>query len=1242
MSAKSRLAFGLTFISFCMMAMMMKDMRIIISEGSSLSTIMRKGDPTTIRPPLSPDVSRGLSIDFGDGTCQWMEPRRLALDSKPFGTLFASYPAAGMRITWQQTEGLTGVKVGDDYWFTGDIVGLLKTQYPHFEGIWSWKDDMDQVILLLRNPRWAIPSHNTISNELEYAHEWTVSERNIKNTFKKRAPLDYWINWRDLHFEDEIKLWAYHIDFWMENGTQYWMDDDSQRLGQSPYPFLDEANQANWPKDKHCQLMDCVPTTVISYENLKNDITGPIELQKIAGVLRGKEGVNESGLVVMNHTYTYNETIIENITETINVTSVIGNITYTNETNIIVGNNTYLNETTINGEPHVVKGMVTDEAMDCIWHSTWLYAHEPNNLDRDDPGETPAEAYNFTSSQMDTILDTLVMMRNKYSRDNWVHQQIAIDLVSNLDNYITEVKEEIYNMTQRPEEYKNDAPEQHEEIYLKAWNEGIGQGDRENLAKTIAYYGYNPLKAYLKDGTTPPPTEMPSSSSVPSKAPQLSILTSTKSSNMEKGIDATRVDKELVKKRTDNKLKSASNGSPKELLFTQKNGEGSSGCEINEAPLPDIYQLDGRCVKLSDFIVDTLHNLLDHIQFIGSESSKQIFDAIDLIAARLLELGLGDVATDNFCFGNFKGTYFGDANDASLFNNAIAVDGCANLPLNKDSEYTVVSSAITIPKGVCSNAKAKQAKFCMAVSICPETKLPTVAVSMNDQTISCVANVVPVAGLATSVSSTAGADFDVGFGISLSNQFRVDMILYTILDDWNDKLITYQMKAMYYDRISMSIDPFKSTKKGKDESILAFSVKGTRAAGIEGLDSEIIDAIFSSHEAQDNSGGDILDSFLTFGENVSIQAGMVVNLLLAFDFSKLKNKALSKLLPNPKAFELASATLFMQTAETTHSVTTINESEESTEDIVIRPGIYAFAGIGDIQDIIQGLFEYVMNFVASIITLIDPDFNLEDLTNDIIHNNSDAQEDDSFGFGVSITDTSFGVILNIPVAFLDSGSFKAECKFDYDGTELDCSTEYKLGLAMFWKIIWEDIEGSTLYEIYETFYDGGQLIADGGKLIAAGFGDAVDGVKDIFSKDNMDASAEFILDLGEDIKDFGEDIVGWAKDVLGGELKDGMQCGFSTCKRCKNPKTYWYKKAFTACGSEPKWDDGKICALGTSCNACKNKATWWGKKFFTACGSQPTCLGKNKKCGSVTTGKCSKCCSGEKKCNSKGKKCRCK
>jgi len=89
----------------------------------------------------------------------------------------------------------------------------------------------------------------------------------------------------------------------------------------------------------------------------------------------------------------------------------------------------------------------------------------------------------------------------------------------------------------------------------------------------------------------------------------------------------------------------------------------------------------------------------------------------------------------------------------------------------------------------------------------------------------------------------------------------------------------------------------------------------------------------------------------------------------------------------------------------------------------------------------------------------------------------------------------------------------------------------------------------------------------------------------------------------------------------------GALCALgTTCNQCQNEATYWWGKAFTACGNEPKtWTDGTRCALGTTCNVCQNSATYWPGLVFTACGSEP-CWGEGTTCGSGTT--CNTCCSG--------------
>ena len=44
---------------------------------------------------------------------------------------------------------------------------------------------------------------------------------------------------------------------------------------------------------------------------------------------------------------------------------------------------------------------------------------------------------------------------------------------------------------------------------------------------------------------------------------------------------------------------------------------------------------------------------------------------------------------------------------------------------------------------------------------------------------------------------------------------------------------------------------------------------------------------------------------------------------------------------------------------------------------------------------------------------------------------------------------------------------------------------------------------------------------------------------------------------------------------------------------------------YTACGPEPCWSDGSICALGTTCNSCCKTAHSRYSLVITACGTEP-------------------------------------
>jgi len=240
---------------------------------------------------------RSLQIDLNNLECKWTPGAPLGLNYTGFGLLLAAYPGSGVRLGWQHIEGLTGILSGDDFMCAEDELnrtGLIKTHYPHYEGIWSWKNSMDQVVLFVRNPRTALPSYLRILSELEFAQDCETAYGLRQALFKEEKEekvLELWIKWRDYKFKDELELWAFHIDYWMEDGKRFWMDWDYERNGQRPFSFLKEEERF---QDVQCAnyKIDCKPQAIVAYELLSSDIYGPDEAKKIANVLVGKPGIS--------------------------------------------------------------------------------------------------------------------------------------------------------------------------------------------------------------------------------------------------------------------------------------------------------------------------------------------------------------------------------------------------------------------------------------------------------------------------------------------------------------------------------------------------------------------------------------------------------------------------------------------------------------------------------------------------------------------------------------------------------------------------------------------------------------------------------------------------------------------------------------------------------------------------------------------------------------------------------------
>ena len=164
---------------------------------------------------------------------------------------------------------------GDDWDLSqnGDHVIAKKTSYPHPEGAWAWGNTMDQVILQLRNPRWAIPSYMTMRHELQYSQNWTESFGRKEFVYTERPSQAEWEIWRDLKFNTELDRWGWVIDFWMGNGHRR------------------NDGDGNAYQDENCgtNIADCRPVVIIAFEKLYDPISGVEETTRLAHIMNHAE-----------------------------------------------------------------------------------------------------------------------------------------------------------------------------------------------------------------------------------------------------------------------------------------------------------------------------------------------------------------------------------------------------------------------------------------------------------------------------------------------------------------------------------------------------------------------------------------------------------------------------------------------------------------------------------------------------------------------------------------------------------------------------------------------------------------------------------------------------------------------------------------------------------------------------------------------------------------------------------------
>ena len=129
---------------------------------------------------------------------------------------------------------------------------------------------MRQTLLLIRNPRRAIPSYHTMRFELDYSLDWHSSYLHIEDTYTERPAVNLWETWRDARFDREMDKWQYFYEFWVEGG------------------FIEMQNRTSW----FCLNfdIDCHPRDIIDFDHIyKRDPTE--DFYKIGRILDSSQNV---------------------------------------------------------------------------------------------------------------------------------------------------------------------------------------------------------------------------------------------------------------------------------------------------------------------------------------------------------------------------------------------------------------------------------------------------------------------------------------------------------------------------------------------------------------------------------------------------------------------------------------------------------------------------------------------------------------------------------------------------------------------------------------------------------------------------------------------------------------------------------------------------------------------------------------------------------------------------------------
>mmetsp|Transcript_167 Transcript_167/g.177 ORF Transcript_167/g.177 Transcript_167/m.177 type:complete len:421 (-) Transcript_167:135-1397(-) len=382
---------------------------LVVLFGGCLNLIQTARRLRKPRPPVYSSLRNLKSVDYStmrklvtvienepEGeNCRWVEPEMVNQTEDLFSTILVAYPGSGKRAAFLQLEGLTQLLTQDD-WSLNDRpkdakYAFIKTQYPHHEGVWAWGGKGNQTIYVLQNPRTALQTYMFLLHEINYADGWMSSRLHRFDTFKVRPSVDEWIDFKRDRFTREVNSWSWHLEYWMENGllrdvfTHNLTNPEIMDgiMNPSIYTeaelstFQDALSDVNATFDRHCVEGD-MPYCL------------PVAIVSYEKLMQESTGPAEVGKLAR---------VIQN-------------------------------------QPSM--NVVDESVWKCVWKKVIIEKDTGVRIDSDREGPD-METYRFTVGEVETIIDELERLKEKYSTSQLsMTAPLYEELVSYLTEYIAD------------------------------------------------------------------------------------------------------------------------------------------------------------------------------------------------------------------------------------------------------------------------------------------------------------------------------------------------------------------------------------------------------------------------------------------------------------------------------------------------------------------------------------------------------------------------------------------------------------------------------------------------------------------------------------------------------------------------------------------------------------------------------------------------------------------------------------